>query len=266
MEAHLRVSSTDRELPTTSHEPHEEERPVLKPPISLPRRGIVRMLLLLSVSLTLASAAANCYRYSLGATNYLSGTLIPLLDVVGESNLPTWYASSTLLLCALLLAAVAAIKKRDGARYISHWRALAVIFLYLSLDEAAQIHERTTPPLRELLNAWGVLYGFLFWSWVVLFGALTLIFVLAYLRFLAHLPPKTRQLFLIAGALYAGGALGGEVVGGHYASLYGRDDPTVAIPSHVEELAEMLGVAIFIYALLSYIRSHIGEIRIRIDE
>lgn len=223
------------------------------------------MLLLLSVSLTLASAAANCYRYSPGVTNYLSGTLIPLLDVGEEVNLPTWYASSTLLLCALLLAAIAAIKKRDGARYVSHWRALAVIFLYLSLDEAATIHERTTLPLRALLSAWGVLYGFLFWSWVVLFGALTLIFVLAYLRFLAHLPPRTRLLFLIAGTLYAGGALGVEMVGGYYASFYGRNDPLVAIPSHLEELAEMLGVAIFIYALLCYIRSDIGEIRIRID-
>jgi len=218
------------------------------------------------VSLTLASAAAYWYRYSLGVTNYLSGTLIPLLDVVMEGNLPTWYASSTLLLCALLIAAIAAIKTRDGARYVSHWRALAVIFLYLSLDEAAIIHERTTTPLRELLNAGGVLYGFLFWSWVVLFGALTFIFVLAYLRFLAHLPPRTRLRFLIAGTLYAGGALGGDLVSGPYAVRYGPDDPTVAIVSHVEELAEMLGVAIFVYALLSYIRSHIGEIHIRIDE
>lgn len=255
--------AVDGETSTTSQEWREEqEEPALKLAISLPRRRIVRALLLLSVSLTLASAAAVFYWHSLRPSDYLSGTLIPLFDVVQEGNLPTWYAVSTLLVCALLLAAIAAIKKRDGARYASYWTALAVIFLYLSLDEAALLHERWNPPLRQIFRGGGLLY----WPWVVLFGALTLVFVLAYLRFLAHLPPRTRLLFLIAGALYAGGALSGDMVGGYFASRFGPSDPSVAIVSHVEELAEMFGVTTFIYALLSYVRAHIGEICIRIGD
>ncbi len=43
--------------------------------------------------------------------------------------------------------------------------------------------------------------GFLHYSWVAVGIPLILIFVLLYLKFLAHLPRKTRLLFFVAGTI-----------------------------------------------------------------
>ena len=44
---------------------------------------------------------------------------------------------------------------------------LAVIFLYLSIDESAQIHELINPALTDSFNLGGVFY----FSWVIPFGS-----------------------------------------------------------------------------------------------
>ena len=46
-----------------------------------------------------------------------------------------------LLLMAALLTVVARCERRIGGQDRRHWAGLAEIFYYLSLDEAAQIHE-----------------------------------------------------------------------------------------------------------------------------
>ena len=83
---------------------------------------------------------------------------VRLFILSGEANIPSWYASSTLLLCSILLAMIACGKKRAGDSYLMHWSALSVIFLFLSLDEAAMIHEMTIKPLQTHFNASGFLY------------------------------------------------------------------------------------------------------------
>jgi hypothetical protein len=143
--------------------------------------------------------------------------LVRQFDLNGEANIPSWYQATSLLLCSILLAAIASTKKADGDSYARHWIALSIIFLYLAIDEAAQLHEMLTVPLRSAFHP----SGFFYYVWVIPLGAFVLIFVLAYLRFLAHLPAKTRLLFIIAGAIYVGGALGMEMVAGYLRSLYG---------------------------------------------
>jgi hypothetical protein len=78
--------------------------------------------------------------------------------------------------------------------------------------------------------------------------------LLIYFKFLLHLPPQTRRIFLLAAGLYVGGALGVELIHGHYLDLYGKD-LVYALIAAVEELLEMLGIITFLYGLLSYLRS-----------
>jgi hypothetical protein len=100
---------------------------------------------------------------------------------------------------------------------------------------------------------------------VIPYGLLALAVAASYARFLLHLPPRTRTLFLVAGGLYVGGALGMEMVAGVLAGIPGwgtEGNLRYAVP--VEELCEMLGVVMFIHVLLSYLGRRMGEVRLGI--
>ena len=67
--------------------------------------------------------------------------LIGLFDFDKEGNLPTLYSSLQLIVVSLLLWIVGA-KHKSNDEVCIPWFALAVIFLFLAVDETAQIHER----------------------------------------------------------------------------------------------------------------------------
>lgn len=183
-------------------------------------------------------------------------------DLDHENNLPTWYSSSALLLCAVLLTGIGLHKRQVGDRYARHWIALAIIFAFLSLDEMASIHERTIIPLQHLFG----LDGYFRFAWVVLGGPFVFILALAYLPLLNGLPRRTRNQFICAGTLYIGGALGIEMVGAKYISLYGKGTLMYWNIYTLEESLEMFGVVVFIYALVSYMSSCVKEVTFRFDE
>lgn len=192
---------------------------------------------------------------------YLYG-LVPLFNVGLESNIPTWYASATLLLCAGLLAFIAAARRRAGDRFARHWAVLAVIFAGLSLDEVATLHETLGDVLR--LDVTGNTHGLFFYSWTIA-GALFVVVVgLAYLNFLRQLPGRTRWLVLLAAAAYVGGALGLEMFNGTLNEAAGTTQTVAyALGTHIEEFMEMLGVALFAYALADYAAQHVGPVTLR---
>src|SRR5687768_2279026 len=61
---------------------------------------------------------------------------VELFALSYEHNVPTWAASSLLLLASALLASSAERAATDRAS----WWALSGIFLFMSLDEAIEIH------------------------------------------------------------------------------------------------------------------------------
>lgn len=171
-----------------------------------------------------------------------------------ENNIPSWYASSALFLCAFLLGVIGVAKQHEQAPRSRQWLGLAAIFLYLSLDEAASLHEMAMPLGRALLNQLGVSSGYLHFAWVI-FGMIAVSIVgFSYLGFLRALPTATKRMFVIAGMLYVAGALGIEIFGGKVASQGEMDSMFYAVLVAVEEGLEMFGIVLFNYAVLSYIR------------
>ena len=251
-------------------------------------KTIVRALIIAVLFITLVSVAARFALYMWGE----EGLLQPLriFDVGEERSIPAWFESLQFLLCSILLAVVAVAKKQRGDRYSLHWSVLSIIFLLLSLDEVASIHEAIGQQSEHLLHsATGFTpSGAISFFWVVPGAAFTLIVVLAYLRFLAHLPQTTRRLFLFAGALFVLGALGIEMLSAQVlsssegivnwvvssGSMVDRGSASaiprliVGLQTSIEEMFEMLGLTAFVYALLAYIRSYIEDInaRVRIDK
>src|SRR3982751_4790319 len=75
-------------------------------------------------------------------------SVVRLVWLDGECNIPSWFSSCLLLVCALLLALIAAAQRQRPKAWFGHWLALALIFGFLSLDETAQLHELSIAPIR----------------------------------------------------------------------------------------------------------------------
>ncbi|MEX0269130.1 hypothetical protein AB3R30_08300 [Leptolyngbyaceae cyanobacterium UHCC 1019] len=177
-------------------------------------------------------------------------------NVDHERNIPTLYSFLALLFSSVLLGVIAHAKKLDSGRYQHHWKILSFIFLYLSLDEIGQLHEKLIEPTRSLLNA----TGFLYLTWIVPMGILVVIFIFSYSKFLLHLPASIKKLFVVACALYVGGAIGMEIPGGYLIYTTGMENLSYVIVATIEEALEMLGIVVFIHALISYIKVYLGGV------
>ncbi|MEH2450498.1 MAG: hypothetical protein V7K20_03985 [Nostoc sp.] len=129
------------------------------------------------------------------------------------------------------------------------------------MDEAFSFHEiLIIPSVRESLHLNPVFYE----TWVIPGAVLVGVFAFKYLKFLLHLPHKTRYLFLIAAIVYVGGGLGMEMVGGVLRIDFGRRTIISLTGIIVEESLEMVGIVIFIYALLAYLSSLRESIQLKI--
>ncbi len=222
--------------------------------------------------LTLVSLGVQILDYVVGREEL--HVLLTRFEVGDDASIPTWYSSFALLLCSILLATVAAAKKRYRDRYVLHWSFLSIIFLLLSVDEVATLHEAGGGAVELLVESIGYTpSGFFYTAWVIPGIIFALVVALAYLRFLAHLPSKTRILFLVAGAIFVAGALGMEMLSARLISFYGYENLesipfsariVISMQTAVEELLEMLGVVVFIYALLSYISSYVKEVSVQV--
>ena len=131
---------------------------------------------------------------------------------------------------------------------------MSIIFFYLSLDEAASIHELSGKLVRSILNVSGIFHN----SWVVIAIPLVLIFIVFFRRFLLDLPQDTRQSFLIAGAIFIIGALGLEMLEGYVCCAQAENWQIInGLLIVVEEFLENFGIIVFIIALLSYTKLHL---------
>ena len=175
-----------------------------------------------------------------------------------EKSFPTYVSGAFLFFCAVLLAIVGAASLREKRPYAVHWCALSAIFVFLSMDEMLEIHEALIVPVRQALH----LGGMLRFAWVIPYGALLIVFVFAYRRFLRDLPARTRWLFMAAGAVYVLGAIGMELVGSSHYDLYGDANFTYVMIQTVEELLEMCGLIIFAYGIADLIRDRYQAVRI----
>jgi hypothetical protein len=219
-----------------------------------PRRVALAMLGVIALLATLSSLA-RYLEMALPADAYGGVREICYrFDLDRENTLPSWYSSMTLLSCAALLALIATLKRRRRERFFAHWILLAVAFVYLAIDESVSLHEILIVPLRRRLDLGGPLY----FAWVIPGSAAVAVFGLAYVNFLRHLPRRTALLFLAAGATFVGGALGIELIGGALADAEGLHSLRYTLAMTSEEVCEMLGVTLFVYALLDYLRAQAG--------
>lgn len=196
--------------------------------------------------------------------HFVLGVTLPVgvahaIDLAAEGSIPTWYASAQLLLAALLLGLITTNKRRQRDSYRLAWAALAVGFAYLSLDEAAEIHEMWGLMVGDSVGQTGIFY----YQWVVVALVLLPVLLLVFWRFLAHLDSRTRFGMVLSGVVFLGGAVGLELVGGALAANGGRGSYSYAMLNAAENGCELLGIAMFIATLLRYLgRSNQGRVAV----
>ncbi len=214
-------------------------------------RSVLKWLLTITLILNGISFLGSGIEFLLGIKQ--TTPLVHLFHVEEEGNIPTYYSALLLLSSAILLAIISHFTHVQNKPYFKHWLILSVIFFYLSVDDAAAIHELIIPPLRNFFNTTGVL----FYAWVIVAIPLMALFFLAYVKFLRDLPRDTRIMFIVSGALFVFGSAGLDMAAGYVVThnlWIHIIEPALMI---AEELLENVGIVLFIYTLLSYLRLHL---------
>lgn len=210
------------------------------------------LLWLASFAIIAAGIFREWYVFHFGTETFLKDLRHIALNA--EYCLPAWYSSLLLISAAGLLALATASAARNGERYLFHWAVLAVMFVGLSADEATGVHEVAIEPLREGLGLSGIFH----FGWVLPGAVLVGLVGLAYIPFLLAQPGRTRLVFFAAGALYVGGALGMEMVGGYLLTLHGEQSLAYIVAFTVEESMEILGATLFVTGLMGHLKRQYG--------
>jgi hypothetical protein len=206
--------------------------------ISLRHRDVARALFGLIAVLFVVAVAVEVARVEL---HWTSG-FTDLWVLSGEQTIPTWWSSFLLAACGACLLVVASQRRASADRHAASWRLLGLIFLYMSVDELASIH--------ELLNGIKPLEGVVYFPWV--FPAIIVVLLVGarFLPFVVALPARRRRQFIVAGVVYVGAALGMELPLGWWASGHGEASLGYRLIDTVEEALEMVGLTLFLLALL----------------
>jgi hypothetical protein len=178
---------------------------------------------------------------------------VPLFSLSYEGNVPTFYSAIILALAAVLLAFSAIAAKKTQQKFVLHWWILSLGFSYIAIDEVFSIH--------EMAGEFVKLSGVLFFSWVVPAAIVVIVVGLSYVKFLQHLPRRTAIRFLIAGAMYVGGAVAMELPLGYWTEKHGSHNLGYGLIDAVEETLEMLAVNLFNLWLLDHLASQNVNLR-----
>ena len=218
----------------------------------------VLVLCVLSVVLIGISVFGQVYKYNLneGRDRYLT----TVFNLDEEHNIPTFFSTMMMLACSLLLILIGESKEERKGKYRWHWTGLGFIFFFLAFDEATVFHEKTIEPIRNFLNTGGLLH----FAWVIPAGVFLLILLLCYWKFLVDLPARFRGLFVLSGSVYVAGAMGMEMLSGLFLSRQGEDNLGYALLTNFEETLEIIGLLLFIHALLSYVVYSGGRLSLKV--
>ena len=185
------------------------------------------------------------------------GPLTRLLDLNRERSLATWYASTQLAVLGGLLGLLAC-RQFDPPR-VRSWRLamLSLLFMALSADEIAGIHELIGEKTDALL-AGGTREGTVFertgiWVFVVGVPGTAIITLLIWAdRSNLRAAPGAIVKILVGIVMLATGALAVESMSNFYMAGSGA----LATSIFLEELLEMVGVTIILWGTIDLLRAY----------
>ena len=223
-------------------------------------KSIVNTLLIIACMLIAASIAGQIMKYVFGHPSVYG--LVSLFNVSQEQNIPTLFSVLLLITCSILLSLTLYLQHKQKAGLNMYWATLAIGFAFMAIDEFTELHENVGFLFKPLIGSYS--HGLLYYSWVIPACALIIFLAVFYASFLFKLPKTTRINFIIAATTYLTGLIGIEMLGGNYHELHGAGNFIYSLITTLEESLEMLGLILFIRALLDYLSTQFSEISIHI--
>lgn len=176
--------------------------------------------------------------------------LVPRFSMDNEVSVPTWFASSLLLVLSFLFGFIAYEKRQKKKPYQNHWMLLGAIFLYLSIDEASELHELAIEPFQNIFD---IQSGPLFFAWIIPAIAVLAVLAIIFAKFFFQLPEQARRFYLYAFVLFVLGAVGVEMISGAYWQANDfSNDMTYRLLNAFEEGLENSGLILAIYSTVKF--------------
>lgn len=216
---------------------------------------------LLAIAGCLFLAHVLSYVIEIQARDSLPERATTFFSLDEENNAPTWFSGTLLFLVGTALAFVGALKRIQGDREQWQWFLLALIPLGLSLDEVAQVHEAFSVPVREQLGLGGLFY----YAWVVPFFGLVAVLTLAFLPFILRLPMRTLALLIAGSAMVFAGGMLLELIEAWWVAGHGVGGNVWFALITVQEMMELIGTIVALYALLDYIAGQTAQLAFHLE-
>jgi len=189
-----------------------------------------------------------------------------LVDITLEANIPTWFSSTQAIVTGIIALLIGHIRKQQAERKkMTGWYLTGLFFIYLGIDDAAQIHERVSTFINDVVkegSSNGLISSlvdmFPSYHWQVLFlpvfiiaGVIMLVFIFSELK-----QNKALPVFIAAIFCYVF-AVGLDYIDGrsyYYNVLLGLIPLGLPELEHIsraiEEFFEMLGTTLFMMSFL----------------
>ena len=213
----------------------------------LPLTSVATVLGSSILSLLVLNLAAVWMQYLIEDPRPVFQFFIRLFDFNQEGNIPSFFSSLLLLTASLLLFLIYGFEREAGNKSLG-WLGLALVFVFLSLDEATQIHEFFIGYFRINFG----LSGYFYYAWIIPYGVAVGILGLVYIPFFKRLDQSMFLTMAVSGAVFLSGAIGMEMFGGNTMDNEGFGLRYMLFYT-MEETLEKSGVSLFIWSLLRFL-------------
>ena len=218
-------------------------------------RQICSFLVIISLSFFVLHCASEALIHFAGVSEKFYQDFFDAINLDEEFNLTAIYSGLLLYASSFLLKEIA-VSSQGGKR--RDWMLLSKVFLFLAFDEVFQVHELfVIPGLRQYLHP------SLASVWVIPYGILFALFSFKFIPFFLSLRNQVSVLSLISGGVYVSGAIAFEALNSWlvWTGQISRSGFYYELISGFEELFEMVGIIIFLYALMLELRSRFARLK-----
>lgn len=220
--------------------------------IQLSARKAALFLVVCVAVLSVLHLLSKYLAYNMSMSRFALDLLLKF-DMGAENSIPTWFSVLLLFSAGMLTLLVAGSKLRSKDKFRLHWLFLGLMLIYMSADEAAELHEIGSR--LKLTERLGIESSYFSFSWVAPAIVLVLIIVTLFFRFWLSLPNKIKLLFALSAVIFVSGAIGVEMFSADYSHTYGRSNFMYrGVLALIEEGMEKLGITLLVFSLLEYIK------------
>jgi len=173
-----------------------------------------------------------------------------------EANIPTYYNTILIFLVAQTFFILSKLHNPTEKAIKTYLMVMADIFIFLSIDELAGIHEWFSYGLPEHFGIGGE--GMFKFAWIIPYGIALIVFGVYSLKFLKSLERSRLIKYMGAGFLYLMGVFVMEALGGWFVD---KNDGIETLSYYLyftttEETFEMLAMIWMIHINLNVILNH----------